>query len=78
MSRKSVEVIQEERLIKFLMGPNESYRQDNRKIMLTEPQLDLNKAYSMITQDEQQRDIETPKESTTSLPAQAPYRPPKP
>lgn len=72
-------IIQEEKQIKFLMGLNESFKQAvSRKIMITEPQSDLNKAYSMVTQDEQQRDIETPKESTTTLLAQAPYKPSKP
>lgn len=71
MNRKSVEVIQEERLIKFLIGLNESFKQVSKKIMLTEPQPDLNKAYFMVTQDEQQRDLETPKKTTTTLLAQA-------
>lgn len=45
--------------------------------MLTDPQLDLNKAYSIVSQDEQQRDMETPKEPATDLIAQAPYKPPR-
>lgn len=78
MNRKSVKSIQEERLVKFLMRLNGSFKQVSKQIMLIEPQPDLNKAYSMVSQDEQQRNIKTPKESTTVLLAQTPYRPPKP
>lgn len=78
MNRKSVEVKQEERLIKFINRLNGCYKQVGRQIILTELQYDLNKAYSMVTQNEQQRDLETPRESATALLAQAPYRLPKP
>lgn len=56
-NRKSLKSLQEQRLIQFLMGLNDIYGQarGNILIMNSLPGMDL--AYSLILQDENQREI---------------------
>ncbi|XP_070026346.1 uncharacterized protein [Nicotiana sylvestris] len=47
--------IEQQRLVQFLMGLNETYAQARSQVLLTVPVPTLNHAYNMIMQDESQR-----------------------
>ncbi|XP_074305023.1 uncharacterized protein LOC141639955, partial [Silene latifolia] len=46
-----------QRLIKFLMGLNDSYKTQRGNILMMDPLLTINVAYSLIIQEEKQREI---------------------
>jgi len=48
--------LQDERLIKFLMGLNDTYSQARGNILMINPLPNINLAYSLILQDEHQRE----------------------
>ncbi|XP_075083757.1 uncharacterized protein LOC107775615 isoform X4 [Nicotiana tabacum] len=47
--------MEQQKLMQFLMGLNETYSQSRNQILLTVPSPSLNQAYNMIMQDESQR-----------------------
>lgn len=47
--------MEQQKLIQFLMGLNETYAQCHSQILMTIPSPSLNQAYNMIMQDESQR-----------------------
>ncbi|XP_070009657.1 uncharacterized protein [Nicotiana sylvestris] len=56
--KKILEKSQEdERLIQFLMGLNEAYGQARRNILIMNPLPNINHAYSLVLQDENQREV---------------------
>ncbi|XP_070054585.1 uncharacterized protein [Nicotiana tomentosiformis] len=58
-SKVFLEYIQQQRLVQFLSGLNESFAQAKGQIMLMIPTLTINEAYAMVVQDDSQgaRDI---------------------
>ncbi|XP_070005086.1 uncharacterized protein [Nicotiana sylvestris] len=52
--KKYAEHMEQQRLVQFLMGLNETYAQARSQVLLTVPILTLNQAYNMIMQDESQ------------------------
>ncbi|XP_070057990.1 uncharacterized protein [Nicotiana tomentosiformis] len=53
--RAYAEHMEQQKLMQFLMGLNETYSQSRNQILLTVPSPSLNQAYNMIMQDESQR-----------------------
>lgn len=53
----SVNSIQDERLIKFLMGLNDTYSPARSNILMITPLPSVSLAYSLIMQDEKQRKV---------------------
>lgn len=49
--------IQQERILQFLVGLNESFAPAHAHILLMEPLPSLNKVFSLVLQEEQQREI---------------------
>ncbi|OIT05138.1 hypothetical protein A4A49_65368, partial [Nicotiana attenuata] len=63
-SGESVVFMERLKLIKFLMGLNESYEQARSQIIMMIPVPTVNKAYSMLMERESQRAISNPHDST--------------
>lgn len=59
--------LQKEHVMIFLMGLNDSFNQVRGHILLQEPLPDISRVYSMVLQDENQREIGS---STTEQPSQ--------
>ena len=55
--KKMVEKEQEDRVIQFLLGLNESYLAIKGQILLMQPLPVLNKVYSLVLQEEKQTDV---------------------
>ncbi|XP_070056930.1 uncharacterized protein [Nicotiana tomentosiformis] len=53
-SRESAEHLQQQRLLQFLSGLNDSYDQVRRQILLQSNEPSLNQAYAMVIEDESQ------------------------
>ncbi|XP_016445850.1 uncharacterized protein LOC107771034 [Nicotiana tabacum] len=53
--KEYAEHMEQQRLVQFLMGLNETYAQARSQVLLTVPVPTLNQAYNMIMQDESQR-----------------------
>eukprot|EP00262_Sarcandra_glabra_P015839 TRINITY_DN4986_c0_g1_i1.p1 TRINITY_DN4986_c0_g1~~TRINITY_DN4986_c0_g1_i1.p1 ORF type:complete len:364 (-),score=30.46 TRINITY_DN4986_c0_g1_i1:196-1233(-) len=56
-SKSASEVQQQEQVFQFLMGLNDSYSAIRTQILTMDPLLSIGKAYSMILQEEKQRDL---------------------
>ncbi|XP_009785919.1 uncharacterized protein LOC107790181 [Nicotiana tabacum] len=54
---KSIKAHQDERLLQFLMGLNETFIGVRSNILLSSPLLSIGQAYSLVIQDEKQREI---------------------
>lgn len=67
--RKYVDHMENQKLIQFLMGLNETFAQSRSQILLTIPSPSLNQAYNMIMQDESQR-VQSNMISALTLPLQ--------
>lgn len=50
-------MMQQQKLLQFLMGLNESYGQARGKILMMTPLPSVNQAYTMVLEDEAQRSI---------------------
>ncbi|XP_070001852.1 uncharacterized protein [Nicotiana sylvestris] len=69
-SRPSVELLKNIRLLQFLMGLNESYRNIRSNILAKRPVITVNEAYAMVTEEESQRTmglIDTLKDPLTMM-----------
>ena len=55
--RNQLNAQQKDQVFRFLMGLNDSYSTVNSQILITEPLPALNKAYSLILQEEKHRQI---------------------
>ncbi|XP_015072518.1 uncharacterized protein LOC107016617 [Solanum pennellii] len=68
---KHLQAHKDERLLQFLMGLNESFIGVRRNILLSSPLPSIRKAYSLVFQDEKQREINTspiyPRDSTSFI-----------
>ncbi|KAF8391504.1 hypothetical protein HHK36_023809 [Tetracentron sinense] len=60
---------QQERLMQFLMGLNETYSTVCGQLLLMDPLPNINKAYSLILQEEKQREVSVPHTSHTDAAA---------
>ncbi|KAL8159884.1 hypothetical protein V2J09_001421 [Rumex salicifolius] len=56
---------EEDKLLQFLMGLNESYKSTRGSLLMMVPPPDINQAYSLILQEEKQRDIQIPSQIST-------------
>ena len=62
------DILEEQRLMQFLIGLNEVYSTVQSNILLIEPLPTVTKAYALILQDERQRSLSSP---TTQIPDQS-------
>lgn len=52
-----VDLMQKEYVFTFLMGLNQSYSQIRGQILILDPMPEVNRVFSLILQDEQQREV---------------------
>ncbi|KAL5740024.1 hypothetical protein ACOSQ2_029204 [Xanthoceras sorbifolium] len=72
-ANKTIAEFQQHRLIQFLMGLNDSYAMVREQILVMDPLPSVNRAYSLILQEERQRNVIAtgqPSLETTALAAQ--------
>lgn len=57
--QKMAKFLEDQRLIQFLMGLNDTYAQARGNILMLNPLPGINQAYSLLLQDENQREVYT-------------------
>ncbi|XP_075112337.1 uncharacterized protein LOC142182191 [Nicotiana tabacum] len=55
--KKIAKFMEDQRVIQFLMGLNDVYAQARENILMMSPLLDIDKSYSLLLQDESQKEI---------------------